>query len=156
MRRLKRSTEIALFGALSAVALWGKSACEVIPIDDAVVILSQNAMQHDLGTSGCAYEVGPPRLVLMVTPPQEASGAKKFFAESKETAKRAGAVVAEEKAISEGSFSVVTKDQQAIYIVSGDIALTMTLSNPGSSTPLPDLMRKMRDIAKRAVWRLEH
>ena len=145
---------IVLFAVALAPFCAAKSACDVVPIDDAVVVLSQNAQQHDMGTSGCAYEIATPHLVLMVTPPHEASDAKDTFAEMKQTARAAGAVVKDEDAISNGSFSVVTKDHETIYVVKGEMAFSMSLSNPGSSTPLPDLMNKMRNIAKRAVSRL--
>jgi hypothetical protein len=145
---------IVLFAVAMAPLGLAKSACEVLPIDDAVVVLSQNAQQHDMGTSGCAYEIATPRLVLMVTPPHEAQDAKDTFTEMKKTARAAGATVKDENGISNGSFSVVTKDHETIYVVKGETAFSISLSNPGSSTPLPDLMNKMRDVAKRAVTRL--
>jgi hypothetical protein len=149
------SLQRCLFSFLPLIVpAFAKSACEVLPIDDAVVVLSQNAQQHDMGASGCAYEVTTPRLVLMVTPPHEASDAKDTFAEMKQTARQSGASVKDENAVSNGSFSVVTKDHQTIYVVKGGMAFSMSLSNPGSSTPLPDLMIKMRNVAKRAASRL--
>jgi hypothetical protein len=135
---------VALAGLLGA-----KTACEVLPIDDAVVVLSQNAQQRDLGSEGCVYEIQTPYLMLKVTPPTEAS-----FDELKRTFKQKGATVKEEPGIGSASFSVVSKEMEAIYVVHGSTAFSIMLSNPGSSTPLPDLMNKMRDVAKRAVSRL--
>ena len=142
----------AVLGLVQFVS--AKTACEVLPIDDAVVVLSQNAQQHDMGAAGCAYEVATPHLVLMVTPPHEAANAKESFVEMKQTARQAGATVKDENGVSNGSFSVATKDSQTIYVVKGAMAFTLSLSNPGSSTPLPDLLDKMRNVAKRATTRL--
>jgi hypothetical protein len=128
-----------------------KTACDVFPIDDAVVVLSQNAQQKDLGNAGCVYDVATPHLVLMVTPPQEAANAKASFAEMKQNAQKAGAAVKDEPGL---GFSAVTKDSQTIFIMKGSSAFSISLSNPGSSTPLPDLLDKMRTVAKRAVMRL--
>jgi hypothetical protein len=140
--------------AVPMLPAFGKTACEVLPIDDAVVVLSQNAQQKDMGSAGCAYEVSTPQLVLMVTPPQEAAGAKDSFAQMKQTAKQAGATVKDENGISPGSFSLATKDTQVIYVMKGGQAFSLSLSNAGSSTPLPDLLDKMRNVAKRAASRL--
>jgi hypothetical protein len=129
--------------------LGAKTACDVLPIDDAVVVLSQNAQQRDLGADGCVYEIQTPYLMLKVTPPVEAS-----FEELKRSFRQKGAAVRDEPGIGSASFSVVTKEVEAIYVIQGSTEFSITLSNPGSSTPLPDLMNKMRDVAKRAVARL--
>ena len=142
-----------LFLALTPL-LSAKTACDVLPIDDAVVVLSQNAQQKDLGAGGCAYEVGTPHLVLMVTPMQDSSNAKATFAEMKATAKQAGAIVKDEPGIGSSAFSVATKDAQSIYVIKGATAFSLSLTNPGSTTPLPDLLDKMRTVAKRAVSRI--
>lgn len=141
-------------GLLLACAggLGAKTACEILPIDDAVVVLSQNAQQRDLGAEGCLYEIQVPYLALTITPPADAS--KSGFSERKQAAKQRGATVKEEPGIGSASFSIVTKDAEAIYIVQGSSAFSIMLTNRGSSTPLPDLMSKMRDVARRAVSRL--
>ena len=138
--------------AVCASMVSAKTACEVLPIDDAVVVLSQNAQQRDLGSAGCLYEIQTPYLALKVTPPQDA--AKAGFTEVKQTAKQMGAAVRDEPGIGSTAFSVVTKDVEEIYVIQGSAAFSISLSNPGSSTPLPDLMNKMRDVVKRAVSRL--
>jgi hypothetical protein len=129
--------------------LFAKTACEILPIDDAVVVLSQNAQQRDRGADGCIYEIQIPYLSLTVTSPEDFTtsgfGAKK---------KESGATVKEEPGIGSASFSIVTKDAEAIYVVQGSAAFSIILTNPGSSTPLPDLMSKMREVARRAVSRL--
>jgi hypothetical protein len=132
-----------------ASGLLAKPACEILPIDDAVVVLSQNAQQVDRGSKGCLYKIEIPYLALEVTPPQDY--AKSGFAATKQ---QAGAKVKEEPGIGSESFSIVTKDAEAIYVVQGSTAFSIILTNPGSSTPLPDLMSKMRDVARRAVSRL--
>jgi hypothetical protein len=132
-----------------AGALFAKTACEIVPIDDAVVVLSQNAQQRDLGAGGCLYEIQIPYLALTVTSPQDA--AKSGFKEKKEAAVQRGAMVKEEAGI---GFSIVTKGTEEIYVIQGSSAFSITLTNPGSSTPLPDLMNKMREVARRAVSRL--
>jgi hypothetical protein len=132
--------------------LLAKTACEILPIDDAVVVLSQNAQQRDLGAEGCIYEIQIPYLALTVTSPQDA--AKSGFSDKKQAAKQTGATVKEEAGIGSASFSVVTKDAEALYVIQGTFAFSIALTNPGSSTPLPDLMSKMRDVARRAVSRL--
>ena len=149
MRRLGTSARSSL--ALFALArlLGAKTACEVLPIDDAVVVLSQNAQQRDLGSAGCVYEIQTPYLMLKITPPNEAS-----FQEQKQAFQKKSAEVRDEPGIGSASFSVVTRDMEAIYVIQGSMAFSIALSNPGSSTPLPDLMNKMRDVAKRAVSRL--
>ncbi len=138
-------------GLLLACAgpLLGKTACEILPIDDAVVVLSQNAQQRDLGADGCIYEIEIPYLAMTVTSPGDLS-ASGFNAKKQQ----AGATVKEEPGIGSASFSIVTKDAEAIYVVQGSSAFSITLANPGSSTPLPDLMSKMREVARRAVTRL--
>jgi hypothetical protein len=151
MSRLQNRVVLPLALA-GARLLTAKTACEVFPIDDAVVILSQNAEQRDLGSAGCLYEIRTPYLALMVAPPREA--AKSGYAELKQTAKQKGASVKEEAGIGSSAFSVVTKDKEEIYVTQGSLAFSISLSNPGSSTPLPDLMNKMRDVVKRAVSRL--
>jgi hypothetical protein len=145
-----RSASILL--VLWASALSAKTACEVLPIDDAVVVLSQNAEQRDLGGDGCLYEIQTPYLALKVTPPRDA--AKSGYEELKRVAKGMGAVVKDEAGIGTAAFSVVTKDKEEIYVIQGAQAFSVTLSNPGSSTPLPDLMNKIRDVVRRAVTRL--
>ena len=139
------------FGLLLACAyvLCAKPACEILPIDDAVVVLSQNAQQRDLGSNGCIYEIQIPYLSLAVTNPQDFT--KSGFVAAKQAA---GAKAKEEPGIGTASFSIVTEDAEAIYVVQGSSAFSIILSNPGSSTPLPDLMNKMRDVARRAVTRL--
>jgi len=132
--------------------LFAKPACEILPIDDAVVVLSQNAQQRDLGMNGCIYEIEIPYLSLAVTPPQDFT--KSGFAARKQAAQETGAKVKEEPGIGSASFSIVTKDAEAIYVVQGSSAFSIILSNPGSSTPLPDLMSKIREVARRAVSRL--
>ena len=87
----------------------------------------------------------------MVTPPQEAANVQASFAEMKQNAQRAGATVRDEPGL---GFSAVTKDSQTIFIAKGSSAFSISLSNPGSSTPLPNLLDKMRMVAKRAVTRL--
>ncbi len=144
---MKRSCIYKVVLALLPVLATAKDACDVFPIDDAVVVLSQNAQQKDLGSAGCVYEVPTPHLVLMVTPPQGAAS----LAEMKQNAARAGATVKDEQGL---GFSAVTKSSQTIFIVKGDSGFSISLSNPGSSTPLPDLLDKMRTVAKRAVQRL--
>ena len=149
MNRL-RTLALSSF-ALFAGSLGAKTACEVLPIDDAVVVLSQNAQQRDLGTAGCAYEIATPYLLLRATPPEPMGTS---FAQLKKAFKEKGATVKDEPGIGSASFSVATKDLQAIYVIQGSTEFTIELSNPGSSTPLPDLMNKMRDVAKRAAARL--
>jgi hypothetical protein len=138
---------LACAGALSA-----KTACEILPIDDAVVVLSQNAEQRDRGAEGCVYEIQTPYLALTVTAPQDA--VQSGFNEKKQAAKQTEATVKDEASIGSASFSVVTKDAEAIYVIQGSSAFSIMLTNAGSSTPLPDLMSKMRDVARRAVSRL--
>jgi hypothetical protein len=138
--------------ALLAGPLCAKTACEILPIDDAVVVLSQNAQQRDLGNEGCIYEIQTPYLLLKVTPPKDA--AKSKFQQLKQSAKETGAQVKEEPGIGSDAFSVVTKSKEEIYVVQGEAAFTISLSNPGSSTPLPDLMDKMRKVIRLAVERL--
>jgi hypothetical protein len=145
---------LLLYAAALAPLAFSKTACEILPIDDAVVVLSQNAQQRDMGSAGCAYEVTTPYLVLMVSPPQEAAGAKESFARMKQTAKQAGATLKDESEISAGSFSLATKGTLVIYVMKGGQAFSVSLSNPGSSTPLPDLLNKMRNVVKRAASRL--
>jgi len=128
-----------------------KTACDVFPIDDAVVVLSQNAQQKDLGEAGCVYEIDTPHLVLFVTPPREIANARLSFEETKQAKQRGGAVVKDEPGL---GFSVVNKNAQMIYILKGSSVFFISLSNPGSSTPLPDLLDKMRIVAKRAATRL--
>jgi hypothetical protein len=65
-----------------------------------------------------------------------------------------GASVKEESGLGSEAFSVVTKEREEIYVIKGSQAFSISLSNPGSSTPLPDLMNKMRDVMRRAVSRL--
>jgi hypothetical protein len=137
---------------VSAGIVSAKTACEVLPIEDAVVVLSQNAQQRDLGRAGCLYEIQTPYLALRVRPPRDA--AKAGYGELKQSAKQTGAVVKDEPGIGSAAFSVVTKDREEIYVIQGSAAFSISLSNPGSSTPLPDLMNKMRDVVKRAVSRL--
>jgi hypothetical protein len=149
MRRLGTLARSSLALFALAPLLGAKTACEVLPIDDAVVVLSQNAQQRDLGTHGCVYEIATPYLMLKVTPPTEAS-----LEELRKDFKQKGVMVKEEPGIGSASFSVATKDMEAIYVIQGATAFSIALSNPGSSTPLPDLMNKMRDVAKRAVSRL--
>jgi hypothetical protein len=72
----------------------------------------------------------------------------------KQSAKQTGAAVRDEPGIGSSSFSVVTKEAEEIYVIQGSAAFSVTLTNPGSSTPLPDLMNKMRDVVRRAVARL--
>ena len=132
--------------------LSAKTACEILPIDDAVVVLSQNAQQRDLGSAGCLYEIQTPYLALKVTPPEDAE--KSGFAQLREAAKQSGASVKEEAGIGSAAFSVVTKDREEIYVIQDSEAFSISLTNPGSSTPLPDLMNKMRDVVRRAVSRL--
>ncbi len=151
MRRWRNKIAASLWIAAARV-LFAKTACEILPIDDAVVVLSQNAQQRDLGSAGCLYEIQTPYLALKVTPPQDA--AKAGFAELKESAKKTGASVKEEPGIGSAAFSVVTKEREEIYVTQGSEAFSISLSNAGSSTPLPDLMNKMRDVVKRAVSRL--
>src|SRR5215831_16929411 len=129
--------------AVLPVRASAKPACDVFPIDDAVVVLSQNAQQKDLGNAGCVYEIATPHLVLMVTPPQEAANVQASFAEMKQNAQRAGATVRDEPGL---GFSAVTKDSQTIFIAKGSSAFSISLSNPGSSTPLPNLLDKMRMV----------
>src|SRR5258706_12345470 len=150
---LRMSNQALLVLVLAPLA-FSKTACEVFPIDDAVVVLSQNAQQRDMGSAGCAYEVATPHRGRMVSPPHEAAGAKETFTQMKQTAKQAGATVKDENGISTGSFSLATKDTQVIYVMKGGQAFSLSLSNPGSSTPLPDLLDKMRNVAKRAAARL--
>jgi hypothetical protein len=137
---------------LWAGTISAKTACEILPIDDAVAVLSQNAQQRDLGSEGCIYEIQIPYLALTVTPPQNA--AKSGFAAKKEAAKQAGSTVKEEASIGSASFSVVTAEAEWIYVIQGSSAFSIALTNPGSSTPLPDLMNRIRDVARRAVSRL--
>ena len=132
-----------------AGTLFAKTACEILPIDDAVVVLSQNAQQRDRGADGCIYEIQIPYLALTVTSPGNSS-ASGFIA----VKQAAGASVKEEPGIGSASFSIVTKDAEAIYVVQGSSAFSIILTNPGSSTPLPDLMNKIREVARRAVSRL--
>lgn len=150
MRRLP----CILLSALHAGApvLLARTACEIFPIEDAVVVLSQNAEQRDSGDAGCAYEIRTPYLLLKVTPPEDT--AKSGYAAIKQTAREHGAQVRDEPTIGSASFSIVTKEAEQIYVIHGATAFTIALSNPGSSTPLPDLMGKMRDVARRAVARL--
>jgi hypothetical protein len=138
---------LACAGALSA-----KTACEILPIDDAVVVLSQNAQQRDLGAEGCIYEIQIPYLALTVSSPKDA--VQSGFVEKRQAAKQTGATVKEEPGIGSASFSVVSKDAEEIYVIQGSSAFSIALTNPGSSTPLPDLMTKMREVARRAVSRL--
>jgi hypothetical protein len=133
-------------------ALLAKTACEILPIDDAVVVLSQNAQQRDLGAEGCIYEIQIPYLALTVSQPKDAAQAG--FADKRQAAKQTGAKVKEEAGIGSASFSIVTKTAEEIYVIQGSSAFSIILTNPGSSTPLPDLMNKMRDVARRAVLRL--
>ena len=142
------ASSIALLLACAGT-LFAKTACEILPIDDAVVVLSQNAQQRDLGAEGCIYEIQIPYLALTVTSPRDLSTSG-FNAKKQQP----GATVKEEPGIGSGSFSIVTKDAEAIYVVQGSTAFSITLTNPGSSTPLPDLMNKMREVARRAVMRL--
>lgn len=141
------------FGASSiglvacAGTLFAKTACEILPIEDAVVVLSQNAQQRDLGDKGCVYEIEIPYLALTVTPPRDLSA-------SDVAAKRREPSAKEEPGIGSGSFSIVTKEAEAIFVVQGSSGFSITLTNKGSSTPLPDLMTKMREVARRAVMRL--
>jgi hypothetical protein len=151
MSRSQNRIAVSLLIA-GASLLSGKTACEILPIDDAVVVLSQNAQQRDLGSAGCLYEIQTPYLALRVSPPQDAG--KAGFPELREAAKQRGASVKEEAGIGSAAFSVVTKDREEIYVTQGSVAFWISLSNPGSSTPLPDLMGKMRDVLKRAVSRL--
>jgi hypothetical protein len=151
MSRSRNKIAIAFLFAVGRL-LSAKTACEILPIDDAVVVLSQNAQQRDLGSAGCLYEIQTPYLALKVMPPQDA--AKAGFTAVKEAARQRGASVKEEPGIGSAAFSVVSKDREEIYVTQGSVAFWISLSNPGSSTPLPDLMNKMRDVVKRAVSRL--
>jgi hypothetical protein len=132
--------------------LSAKPACEVFPIDDAVVVLSQNAQQHEATSAGCLYEISTPHLTLLFTISESVS--KATFAELKQRAEKAGEAVKDEPGLGPYAFSSTTKDAESIAILEGTTALTLILSNSGSSTPLPDLMYKLRIVAKRALARL--
>src|SRR5271170_5997780 len=114
MRRLGTIARSSLALFVLARLLGAKTACEVLPIDDAVVVLSQNAQQRDLGSDGCVYEIQTPYLMLKVTPPRDSS-----FEELKQSFKQKGAAVKEEPGIGSASFSVVTKELEAIYVIQG-------------------------------------
>jgi len=172
-----------MFGAtvvlLAAVeVLTAMTPCEVLPIKDAVAVLGPGAKQKDNTAQECTYEVPLPPgtrrtpfnqpLMLTARPwwtdiasqsaTEAARNAKQGFNEMMNALRQNGASIKDESANGYSAFSAVnTKkydDSQGIYILQGTKNIVISVYRQRGVTALPDLMDKLRVVAKRAAARL--
>jgi hypothetical protein len=162
---------IALIAAASVVS--AKTPCEVLPMEDAQTILGQNIKQTANSAEACVYQTPRPqgtRATRLNQPPelrgspwwtdttggQSGFTAKDGFAMMTEDYGQNGALIKDESGSDYSAFSVVDKssEQIAIFILKGEKIFGIRLFGPQTASPTPDLMDKLRAVAKRAASRL--
>lgn len=146
-----------LFYLLAALALPAgaqalkKTACSVVTQKDAEELLGPKAMQH-VGPGSCAWNLAGSPLVFVVIV-DSSPAVKQQILLPRQNVPKMGGTIQEEPGVFPGAYSATGKGAQTIYLLKGDTASSITITNDGKGM-MSDMLPKLRPIAKRIAGRL--
>lgn len=128
-----------------------KTACSFVTQQDAESILGPKAMQH-VGPGSCAWNLPNSPLVFVVIVDSNPQIKQQIYMPRTAIAK-AGGTVREEPGVWGGAYSTTIPGAQTIYLLKGDTGASITITNDRKGV-LPDMLDKLRPVAKRIVGRM--
>ncbi len=142
---------LALLAAMAAPAQPAKPACSFVTVQDAESVLGAKATEH-WGPGSCAFDtIGKPTILVVIV--DSSPNVKQQIWLPKQNIPKAGGTVREEPDVFPGAYSTTIKGAQTIYLLKGNTAVSVTATNDNKGV-LPDMLEKMRPVAKRIAGRL--
>lgn len=142
---------LTLLAAFAISAQPSRLACSYVTVQDAESVLGAKAAEH-WGPGSCAFDVvGKPTILVVIV--DSSPNVKQQILMPKQNIPRAGGTVREEPDVFPGAYSTTIKGAQSIYILKGNTAVSVTVTNDNKGT-LPDMLDKLRPVAKRIAGRL--
>lgn len=145
---------LAVLLLLGAATLFGQQkrlACSFVTQQDAEAILGPKAAQH-AGPGSCAYDAPGQNFILVVIVDSSPNVKQQIWV-PKQNIGRAGGTVREEPGVYPGAYSTSIKGAQSVYLLKGDSAVSVTVTNDNKGV-LPDMLEKLRPLAKKIAGRL--
>jgi hypothetical protein len=137
--------------AASAQTPTGKNACTLVTPEEAATILGPDPVKNEINGI-CLYEAKGQKMVLKIDAPK--TGVTKALQQMpKALVPQGGGTVREEPGVGPDAYSTSIKGAQSIYMLKGSVATYISIATDAAH-PFPDMLDKLRPIAKKALGRL--
>ena len=134
-----------------------KSGCSLVTEEDAVTIVGPVGQKLDSGPNCVHGSKGPSAAAVALAVKVDSSPqVKELFTMPKILAAKASTpvTVKDEPGLSPGAYSLSMKGSQTIYMLKGSVALSITFGDVPGAKGVPDMLDKLRPIAKKALGRM--
>ncbi len=129
-----------------------KNSCALVTVEDAVAVVGPTAVKQIDTGKNCVYGAAGQKLHLAVAA-DSGPHAKDGMEMPKLMVSKYGGTVKDEPGVGAGAYSTTIKGAQTVYVFKRGTAVSISAATD-ANTPFPDMLDKLRAIAKKTLGRL--